>query len=196
MNNSDPALDKRTLRAQLRQQRRGLSSRDQRLAAEHLADVLGCHPIFMRARHLAFYLANDGEIDPERLMALAHSADKHIYLPTLHPFSKDSMVFVPWQPGAKLTPNRFGIGEPRWQRPIRPWLLDVVFLPLVAFDHNGNRLGMGGGFYDRTFEKRQRKPRLIGLAHHFQECDQLSREPWDVPLDGIATDTGIRLFRQ
>jgi 5-formyltetrahydrofolate cyclo-ligase len=72
--------------------------------------------------------------------------------------------------------------------------LDVVLLPLVAFDRRGNRLGMGGGFYDRTFAPRGRgrvsAPRLIGLAHGFQQVAELVDQPWDVPLRGVLTDSG------
>src|SRR5690606_40461575 len=69
-------------------------------------------------------------------------------------------------------------------------------LPLVAFDARGNRLGMGGGFYDRTFARAPRartlRPRLVGLAHHFQQVASLPAEPWDIPLDAIATDATDR----
>src|SRR5687767_13746260 len=89
--------------------------------------------------------------------------------------------------------NRFGIPEPTGRR-CAPQQLDLVLLPLVAFDRRGARLGMGGGFYDRTFAflrvAGRRKPRLVGLAHHFQEVAQLPREPWDVPLAAIVTERG------
>ena len=96
--------------------------------------------------------------------------------------------------------NRFGIQEPacsprHW---VRAWQLDLILLPLVAFDESGNRLGMGGGFYDRSLAYRQsrthsRRPRLIGLAHELQRVEQLATNSWDIPLDMIATEK--RVFR-
>ncbi len=78
--------------------------------------------------------------------------------------------------------------------------LDALILPLLAFDTQGQRLGMGGGFYDRSLaalrhRRRWRRPRLLGVAHGFQEVSELPREPWDVPLDGIVTEQGYRSFR-
>ena len=71
--------------------------------------------------------------------------------------------------------------------------MDIIFVPLVAFDRNGNRLGMGGGFYDRALAFTQNstnlsRPLLLGLAHHFQEVERLTSKKWDIPLNGILTD--------
>jgi len=187
---------KKSLRSQIRKQRRSLSAREQRIAGQKLAGLLSRQLFFLRARHLAFYLPNDGEIDPVFLLELAVAAGKQVYLPLLHPISHKSMVFVRWRPGDALIPNRYGIPEPRWQPGLPPWLLDIVFMPLVAFDNRGNRLGMGGGFYDRTFARGFAKPSLIGMAHHFQHTSSLPAEPWDVPLDAIATDTALTFFNQ
>lgn len=154
-------------------------------------------PFFLRSRRIALYLANDGEIDPEWLRQLAESAGKEVFLPLLHPFRHNSLLFQRHQAGRTLASNRFGIAEPRLgDEPLAPaWSLDVVFMPLVAFDSTGNRLGMGGGFYDRTFARAPRRhhfrPLLVGLAHAFQQVESLPREPWDIPLDAIATDRGI-----
>lgn len=96
--------------------------------------------------------------------------------------------------------NRFGIPEPdRNAKRLPSRLLSVVLLPLVGFDSDGNRLGMGGGFYDRTFgyaiHSSARRPRLIGVAYECQRsADGLPRRPWDVPLDGVVTEAGLRLI--
>jgi 5-formyltetrahydrofolate cyclo-ligase len=94
---------------------------------------------------------------------------------------------------ARLLDNRYGIPEPSIQEQQLPaWAMQVVLMPLVGFDRTGNRLGMGGGFYDRTFAfKRNRihaRPLLIGLAHSVQEVAALPTESWDMPLDLIATE--------
>jgi len=71
-------------------------------------------------------------------------------------------------------------------------------MPLVAFDLTGNRLGRGGGYYDRTFafmrEKHRNHPYLLGLAYHWQQIDALPREDWDIPLAGIVTEKAILFF--
>ena len=93
-----------------------------------------------------------------------------------------------------MRPNRFGIAEPELgKNPTAPvWTLDIILLPLVAFDRAGNRMGMGGGFYDRTLARlnnsAMERPLLIGLAHHCQEVEHLQAQSWDIPLDIIATD--------
>jgi len=195
---SDPRI---LLRRQLRQARRALTPREQRAASERLLRQLAHHPLFRRSRHIAFYLANDGEIDPAPLLERAARAGKRIYLPVLHPLGHDRLLFLRHRPGDRLIPNRYGIPEPalRGGRRAPPWRLDLVCLPLVAFDARGNRLGMGGGFYDRTFARAPRaralRPRLVGLAHHFQQVASLPAEPWDIPLDAIATDATLLTFR-
>lgn len=188
---------KQLLRAAMRERRRALSVSQQRRAGESLAAVVEKELFFRSARRLAFYLPNDGEIDPSILLDFAHALGKHIYLPVLHPVIDRSLSFVLWRPGERLRSNRFGILEPllRGGRRSPPWTLDLVFCPLVAFDREGNRLGMGGGFYDRTFNDElvahRQRPLLIGLAHHFQEVGRLNTDPWDVPLHAVACDRGI-----
>ena len=191
-------MSKQQTRARLREQRRKLSPAQQRRAGTALARQLGRELFFLRARHLGLYLPNDGEIDPEPLMQRARSQDKVIYLPVLHPLRPGTLVFTPWENGDPLLKNRYGIPEPRFNpgRSIRPWMLDLVCMPLVGFDRQGNRLGMGGGFYDRTFADRSAhaRPLLVGLAHHFQEVESLAPDRWDVPLHAVATDRNVLFF--
>lgn len=185
---------KQAIRQLMRQQRRELAPDRQQQAADQLALIAGRQVWFERARRLAFYLASDGELDPAPLMALAQAAGKHCFLPFLDPVHHDRMHFLPYREGDNLVPNRYGIPEPdvHLTHAAPAWTLDVVLLPLVAFDRQGNRLGMGGGFYDRTFARLRRAkgnaPLLVGVAHSFQEVDALPAEPWDVPLNAIATE--------
>ena len=184
-----------TLRKQLRQARRALSPAQQRRAAIRLAANLAQDKRFLRARHMAFYLANDGEIDPTPLMLLARRHRKHCYLPVLQRWPATAMAFQKLTRGQRWQRNRFGIREPLRSRKqqVKAWRLDLVLVPLVGFDPQGNRLGMGGGFYDRTFAYRGRRkhtsrPCLIGLAHECQRVEQLPCAGWDIPLDGVITD--------
>lgn len=188
-------LSRSALRRQLRQARRQLSPTRQRLAARELYRQLAQHPVFRRARHIAFYLPNDGEIDPRPLMLEAQRRGKATYLPVLNAWPRTRMVFQRIMPNERLRPNRFGIAEPAFRpnRQRRIWTLDLVLMPLVGFDEHGGRLGMGGGFYDRSLAYRGRrknghKPTLLGLAHECQKVDRLPLEPWDVSLQATVTD--------
>lgn len=183
------------LRREMRRRRRALSAQQRRHYADALERTVGRHPLFRNSDHIAFYLPNDGEMDVTPLIERAWSMGKHCYLPVLSPLYHNRLWFAPYHGRSELVLNRFGIPEPdcNW-RQMRPvWTLDLVMTPLVAFDADGNRLGMGGGYYDRTLaylarRRHWRKPQLIGTAYEFQQVDSLPHQAWDVPLHGIATD--------
>lgn len=190
------------LRRQLRAARRALNPQQQHQASQQLWRQLAQHPLFRRSRHIAFYLANDGEIDPAILMEHARRLGKHCYLPVITGWPADRMHFQRLTQQQQWVTNRFGIREPLVDPGLqtRPWRLDLVLMPLVGFDESGNRLGMGGGFYDRTFAfRRLRKcwtgPQLLGLAHHCQKVEQLPVAAWDIPLDGIVSDQQFILMK-
>ena len=94
--------------------------------------------------------------------------------------------------------HRLGMKQNHHRRLLWARELDVIICPLVAVDLNGNRMGMGGGFYDTTLGKSYRsgakKPLKIGWCYDFQVVKQLQRQSWDVPLDGLITPSGIRWF--
>jgi len=190
-----------TLRRALRQQRRSLTQQQQQAAAQALDRLLGRHALFLRSKHIALYLPNDGEMDLTPLLARALSMGKRCYLPVLSPIYHNRLWFAPYDGTNRMELNRFGIPEPvtSWSQ-VRPvWTLDLILTPLVAFDSNGNRLGMGGGFYDRTLaylkrRKRWHKPRLLGTAHTFQQVANLPSESWDVPLHGVVTERELHYF--
>ncbi|UVM50783.1 5-formyltetrahydrofolate cyclo-ligase [Pseudomonas sp. B21-015] len=193
---TEPALLPRPqLRRMLRKARRALTPNQQRQAARGLYKQLAQHPLFRRAKHISLYLPTDGEIDPRLLMRAAQRRGKATYLPVLSAWPRTKMVFQRIRPGEKLKPNRFRIPEPRHNiaRQRKVWALDLVLLPLVGFDDVGGRLGMGGGFYDRSLaylarRKNWRKPTLLGLAHECQKVQRLAQASWDVPLQGTVTD--------
>ncbi|MEK8081541.1 5-formyltetrahydrofolate cyclo-ligase [Pseudomonas sp. XK-1] len=189
------SLSRAQLRRRLRQQRRALGRQAQRKAAHGLHRQLAQHPLFRRARHIALYLPNDGEIDPRPLLRAAQRRGKATYLPVLSPWPRSKMVFQRITAGETLRPNRFGIAEPRRNhaRQRKIWALDLILLPLVGFDRHGGRLGMGGGFYDRSLAYRKmrknwHKPTLLGLAHECQQVDRLAMASWDMPLQATVTD--------
>ncbi|WP_025996711.1 5-formyltetrahydrofolate cyclo-ligase [Pseudomonas viridiflava] len=192
---SAPSLSRPQLRRQLRKARRSLTRSQQREAARGLYRQLAQHPLFRRARHVSLYLPMDGEIDPRLLLRAAQRRGKATYLPVLNAWPRTRMVFQRVRPGEKFKPNRFRIPEPHINRAKqrRIWALDLVLMPLVGFDDEGGRLGMGGGFYDRSLAYRARrstwrKPVLLGLAHECQKVERLAQASWDVPLQGTVSD--------
>jgi len=183
------------LRCRLRTARSALSPAEQRRHACALARSLGRQIIFLRARRVGIYWRAQGEIDPLPLLRLAHARRKGYFLPVLRPYPRGKLWFLAHRPGDPLTTNRFGIPEPRARnRRVRlPWALDLLLVPLVGFDARCNRLGMGGGYYDRTLaylrrRRHWRRPRLVGIAHECQWVETLTPNPWDIPLERIATE--------
>lgn len=194
--NISPEISRKQLRKQLRVARRSLSPAQQKRAGKELARWLKNYLPVLRSQHIAYYLPNDGEIDPRPLASALEKMGKRCYLPRLHADGTNRVWFVRYRSGDPLYKNRYGIPEPHIRNPHLPaWALQVVLMPLVGFDRSGNRLGMGGGFYDRSFAfKQQRgtcKPLLLGLAHSIQEVPALPCESWDVPLDGIVTERAL-----
>ncbi|HEC13153.1 MAG TPA: 5-formyltetrahydrofolate cyclo-ligase [Acidiferrobacteraceae bacterium] len=187
---------KANLRKTLRQRRHILSDAEQDEAAQKLAVQINKHPLFRRSRHVAIYYPNDGEIDPSIILNMAWRQKKYCYLPILWPLGENQLRFAPITPKSRLALNRFDIPEPTTtSRKIKSARhLDLILLPLVAADRHGNRLGMGGGFYDKSlaFLHRRRswkQPHIIGIAYDFQIVDNLPSDPWDVQLDALITDT-------
>ena len=191
-----PNDSKLELRAKLRAQRRALTAAAQKRAATELAARVAATRWFGVSRRIAAYIANDGEIDPSQVIERIWRMRKHAYLPVLSALRHDRLWFARVEPGMDYAPNRFGIPEPVVKRAalVRAEELDLIFLPLVAFDLTGNRIGMGGGFYDKSLaflrqRRYWRKPHIVGLAHEFQRVETLTPDIWDVPLAGIVTDT-------
>lgn len=188
----------RDIRTKIRKQRQQLSPACMRSAA--LDASLRCFslPRFQSAKHIALYLAVNGELDPLPLLLRAHAMGKHCYLPVLHPVAHNRLWFARWQPGEELRANKFNIMEPVWKKDslIEAWALNMVVVPLVAFDHTGGRLGMGGGYYDRSFSWRKHRqywqgPFLAGYGYEFQQLKHVPRQPWDVSMDAIVTENTL-----
>lgn len=184
---SKTALRKQ-LRQQMRQARHQLSAIQQLQAAENIAQQAFSLLQQIQAEHTALYLAFDGEISTQPLIELLWRHNKKVYLPVLHPFSAGELLFLRYLPTTAMQQNQFAIWQPKLDvsAVLPSQYLDVIFTPLVAFDKQGNRLGMGGGFYDRTLQDWQQKQILpIGLAHQCQEVPHIPTEIWDIPLAEI-----------
>jgi len=187
-----PSSSRQHIRQHIRLRRRALSPQQQQHAAQDLLVLFQQVPSVIDAHHIALYLSNDGEIDTQPLIDWLWLHGKAVYLPVLHPFSKGQLLFLHYTPETRMTLNKYQIQEPvldiRLVKPVNE--LDLICTPLVAFDSTGQRLGMGGGYYDRTLNRwhhEKQGPRPLGLAHDCQQVENLPFEAWDVPLPEIIT---------
>ena len=191
------AVDHRaTLRQHYRALRRALSPSQQTQAAQDVVARCINDPTFLTAKTIAFYLANDGEIDSQYLLEYCWQQGKTTLLPLLDPHLPGHLVFIEHQAAWPLTSNKYGIAEPQYNtdKVVELHAIDIIFTPLVAFDTQGNRLGMGGGYYDRTLaalNTDRHSTQVIGLAHDCQQADNLPKQAWDIPLHGIITPSQI-----
>lgn len=179
------------LRRRFRTARRALSAAEQRSHSMRICRHFLCSPLAWRACRVSAYLAIDGEPDLDPLLWRLRRMGKRLALPVIGHGGK--MDFFAYHAGAELVSNRYGIEEPApGARYIPALALDLVLTPLVAFDGNGNRLGMGGGYYDRRFGAmpERLRPLLVGVAHEIQQAPTLPAAAWDVPLDAVLTEAG------
>jgi 5-formyltetrahydrofolate cyclo-ligase len=189
------------VRQQALRQRRQLSFYQQKCAEKALCRQVKRLPAYRKAQSVALYISTASEAGTTSLLNMALRDGKRCFLPVLHPWQKHKMLFVRYTGSEFLRPNRWRIREPglKQQRCLKPTQLDLVMMPLVAFDLEGHRLGMGKGFYDRALAFRcqtEGKPFLLGLAHECQLAGQLLPvAAWDVDLDAVATADRILSFR-
>lgn len=208
-------LTKRALRQSVRQTRRSLSRVQQQQAAQRLCMRLLRSRWFKASQKIGFYWPSDGEISTLPLLKWAARLNKQCFLPVIQysplvhaaptiaqspsdqngfgqsalTLLRQQLMFRRYYPGDRLSRNRYQIPEPALHRTtLHLDQLDLVLVPLVAFDSNANRLGMGAGFYDRAFARASGAPWRIGVAHDLQKVAQLPVDVWDVPLHGVMTD--------
>lgn len=193
-----PNRNRSEIRKRIRAQRRNLSVNERHIAACRISRNIGNMRVFRASRKIAFYLPHDGELDLTPLIQRAWAMKKTCYLPVLNTLTADQLRFAPYHQYTPLQVNRFGIPEPDVpeHRIVRAYSLDLILVPLVAFDIHGNRLGMGGGFYDRTLSylrhrRYWHKPHIYGTAYEFQKIDALSCHAWDIPMHAIVTDKNL-----
>ena len=188
------AQNKAQLRATLLKKRQQLTDLQLSSAALDIVKVVqennSLNEYFAQAETILSYAAFKGEVNPESLIK---DLSATTYLPKIINFTNAVMAFYPaTQAQVK---NRYGIYEPRGDgKPTEINNFDIALVPLVGFDHRGNRIGMGAGFYDRVFAdltECSRRPLLIGLAHSCQETNSIQPDSWDKPLDVILTEERI-----
>ena len=179
-------MNRRLIRDQIRQKRAQIPATVQRTTSTLIAQDVTNLPIFINSQYIAGYISVGNEIDPFGILQRAWDLKKICCLPVVT--AEKFLVFIKYYPGDPLQLNRYQIPEPIFNPnnliPITQ--LDLVLVPVVAFDTSHNRLGSGAGFYDRTFAKLQRKAFLLGLAYTFQKIDHIDKQWWDVTLDEIV----------
>lgn len=195
--------EKKHLRRSLSKQRQSLSTADRNKASQQASDCLSQQWLYQRSQRLAFYSPIKGELSPIPALKTAFKQHKQCYLPILDPLQPHIMHFGRYQPKSSTSYNRLGIIEPQLgHAAIAPaWTLDAVIVPLLAFDHQGYRLGWGGGFYDSTFSfvrngPNQPRPWLIGFAYAWQQVEALPHSSHDISLDLVVTNNGTIDFER
>jgi len=186
--------DRDALRRTLRERRRALPATTRIAAGDRLAERLLALPFAPSTGAVAGYWAMDGEIGLHRWQ-LCLPAGVRYCLPVLH---GKVLRFAPWRPGEPLKANRYGIPEPDIDpaNALPAQAMALVVAPLVGFDAAGRRLGMGGGWYDRSFAFRQGQaapPWLVGVGFSVQQVPALAAESWDIPVDAICTEAATLL---
>ncbi|WP_298772601.1 5-formyltetrahydrofolate cyclo-ligase [uncultured Shewanella sp.] len=187
------------IRKAVRYKRRAIPSDLQHAMSLKASQLILSQAPMLKAKHVALYLSQDGELDTQPLIEALWKKGIQTYLPRLHPFCSGHLLFLHFHANTSLVPNHFGILEPQLHvfdvMPIEA--IDVMVTPLVAFDVNGQRIGMGGGYYDRTLANWRDvgSPVPMGYAHDCQQVHPIESQPWDIPLPYIITPTQVMLNR-
>ncbi len=188
---------KATLRKQLRVRRRSLGIVEHRRLSRLASKAIKQCARFSFGKRVAVYLPFDGEINTSALVKAARVRGVKLYVPIVEDLRHSRMKFYPLT--TKTTVGAFGIAIPRRGRAVMPRWLNLIIVPCVGTDTGGRRLGMGGGFYDQAFNYRQvrniwRGPQLIGLSFDCQRVDSISPDVWDLRLDCLSTESGLKTF--
>ena len=178
-------MERRDLRHKMLKKRKTLNPEALERASLKVCEKVKDLDCFKEARKLASYVAINGEINPKSL----ESSEKVFSFPVVQKMG--NLKF--FRSNGDFTIGALGIPEPTSEIEDELQTLDLVIVPLVSADHKGNRLGHGGGYYDKTFDsaKLSKRPKLIGLAHNFQVVRKIHSEEWDVPLDVLVTEKEV-----
>lgn len=179
----------------IKEKRSQLSEKELRLTSKAITERIRSFKFPKELTKIGIYYAVNNEVDVHPLCKILWQESKRVYLPIVE---EKKLLFGEYRNTSNLKNNRFKIPEPivGLESQISAFELDLIFMPLVAFDPMGNRIGMGGGFYDRTLDNKQldndlKKPILVGVAYEFQKQNQIQPNSWDIPLDMIFTESKI-----
>lgn len=179
----------------IKEKRSQLSEKELHLTSKAITERIRSFKFPKELTKIGIYYAVNNEVDVHPLCKILWQESKRVYLPIVE---KKKLLFGEYRDTSNLKNNRFKIPEPivSIESQISAFELDLIFMPLVAFDPMGNRIGMGGGFYDRTLDNKQldndlKKPILVGVAYEFQKQNKIQPNSWDIPLDMIFTESKI-----
>ncbi|MDC7702283.1 5-formyltetrahydrofolate cyclo-ligase [Vogesella indigofera] len=194
---SSAAADKARLRREIRQARKAIPAAQR----HHAEQAISRHArrFFRHGRRIGAYVATGSELGLDALMARALAHGCRVSLPAL-PQRGRKMLFSVLDARGRWYHNRYGIPEfdgANW----RARDLEILFVPLLAVDEQGYRMGQGGGFYDTTLAylngfRRWRRPLLVGVAFDCQRVAAVPKEAWDVQLDYLLTESGLIRYRR
>lgn len=194
------SVDLKQLRKQLRQQRRRVSKFQQRQSEQATLNRLIRFSKFKHAQHIGIYLHAFGEIQTSKIIEYCFQHGKSVYLPLICNMNQRLQwvrVSQHQYRTRRFAQHRLGMREPMRSRGVHIAQLDLLMMPLLACDTTGTRIGMGGGFYDKTLATATQSPYRLGLAHEFQlQRTYLKRESWDQPLDALLTPQRIVHFKR
>lgn len=190
--------DPKQIRQSIRKARRAIPPPYSKQASYKFSERFAELPTYQSANKIAGFLPFDGESDPLPLMDRAIQDGKSVYVPIIIA-NGQPLLFAQWTRTVPMKRNQFGIDEPNVDADqlVKPAELDFVITPLVAFDENCNRMGVGGGFYDRSFAflndssdpfEPSRTTTLVGIAYELQKVPKLFPQDHDVPLSGVVTE--------
>jgi len=193
--NIEPSLQfrKTDLRKRIRQERALLAPSQRQTWDSEINNHLLNYVAQTQPRVVAAFLAFDGEPDLAPALIQMERQGLRLAVPVIRAApGRSDMCFRQWSPGSDMRPNRYGIPEPVGTLDVRLGEIDLALVPLVAWDAQGGRLGMGASFYDRFFQTvaDQRQPYRLGVAYQLQQVERLPLDPWDIRLHGILTEDG------
>lgn len=190
----------KTIRKELRKKRRQLTPYQQKKAAQQILNQLRHHQCFKSSQNIGLYLSAFGEIQTKAIIEYCFLKQKKVFLPVICNMNQ-KLVWVAISKyqyrNKRFTQHPLGMREPVATRGQHVATLDLLLMPLLACDTLGSRIGMGGGFYDRTLANTPKKPFRLGLAHHFQFIPTpFTRQPWDQALDALVTPQMFLRFKR
>ena len=180
------------IRAAAKRRRAQLTSKQNQEASNKIAERIFATALFRNSSNIACYISLETEVSTQPIIKRAWQQKKRVFAPIVK--KNFFLQFREFTDESDLFTNNIGLREPKHGRPARSDELDLVIVPLVAFDLERNRIGMGGGYYDRAFSflesgTENTKPALIGLGFDCQQVRKIRPNPWDIRLFRIFTET-------
>ena len=191
-------MTKAALRKHIKQLRSEVNTTERAHAAALAAQRLQHFPLFQSSQHIACYAATSTEFATDAIIEIIWRLGKHCYLPVVTSTTDKQLAFVEYVEGEHLQAGYHDILEPNRECEFFPIeKIELIILPLVAFDHHGARLGTGSGYYDKTLEclrDKKDKTFLLGLGYELQHSETIPKDHWDINLDAVLTEKDLYFF--